>query len=309
MKRLEIHISYSCPNNCVFCSEKNRLNRFRDYNINFNKIVALLSQKRSQGFDHVNFTGGEPTLNKNFKELLMATKNLGYRIYIGSNGINWADKNTCMQLLPLIDELSFSLHGPDAETHNFLTRNPESFSNSMKAFKNVDEYIEKNKKPYWFCNVVVNKHNFNKIDEIFKKIIVFKNLKQILISNLAPEGLAYDNYKNLAVSLIEFHKKVGDWVKLAEKNNLIIRFFGLPICVLGDYQVYSNDLNWDERTTFELGKKNNKIVLKEKETVIDRKREKIEICSGCLYNKICSGIFSHYLKIFGEKEILNLNKL
>ncbi len=308
MKRLEIHISYSCPNNCIFCSEKNRLKRFKNYNINFDKIFNLLSEKRKQGFDHVNFTGGEPTLYKNFKELLVQAKNLGYKIYIGSNGISWADKDTCQQLLPLIDELSFSMHGPDSKTHNSMTQNPKSFSNLMKAFSNVDEYIKKHRNPYWFCNVVATKKNFDKIEELFNKIKVFKNLKQILISNLAPEGSAYNNFQSLAVPFYKFHKKVGDWVRLAGENNLIIRFFGLPLCVLGEYNVYSNDLNWDERTTFELGMKNNKIVLKEKKTVIDRKRKKIKACLNCQYNKICSGIFSHYLKIFGANEILNFQK-
>lgn len=305
MKRLEIHISYSCKNNCIFCSEKKRLQKFKDYHINFGEIINLLSEKRQLGFNHVNFTGGEPTLYKNFKELLIQTKNLGYRIYIGSNGINWANEDTCQQLLPLIDELSFSLHGPDSKTHNSLTQNPKSFSMLMKACKNINEYIEEHKKPYWFCNVLVTKNNLDKIDEIFSKMKIFNNLKQILVSNLAPEGSAYDNYKKLAVPFTEFRKKIGGWVKLAEKNNLIIRFFGLPICALGKYHVYSNDLNWDARTTFELDIENKKVVLKEKKTVIDRKRQKIKICVNCLYNKICSGIFSHYLKVFGESEMAN----
>jgi len=305
MKRLEIHISYACSNNCIFCSEKNRLQRFKDFKVNFNELENLLIAKRKEGFNHVNFTGGEPTLYQDFNKLLELTKALGYKIYIGSNGSFWAEKENCEKLLPLVDEISLSLHGADLQTHNSHTTNEESFNKIMRAFANIDAYCQKNNQPYFLANTVITNYNFDQVNKILELLSAFKGLKQILISNVAPEGQAFRDYQSLAVNYGKFKAKIPDWIRLAEQNNLIIRFFGLPLCVLSENYIKSNDLNYDERVTYELGKLGQDIKLKAKETDLSRRRIKIKNCDECQMAKLCGGIFEKYLEIFGEKEIVS----
>lgn len=306
MKRLEIHISYSCNNKCIFCSEHDRLQCFMDHEININDLLNLLEAKRREGYNHVNFTGGEPTLYNDFEKLLKTTKDLGYKIYIGSNGSFWEEQKNCDRFLPLIDEASLSLHGSNSRVHDEHTQNMGSFEKIISAFKNINDYINLSGQPlYFLCNSVITNKNVDDYGNILNLLVGFKNLNQVLVSNIAPEGSAFDVYKDLAVPYTEFRDKVPLWIQLANEKNIIIRFFGLPLCVLGESSIYANDLNWDERVTFELGKDGEAISLKEKETRLDRNREKIVECKGCTYFKLCGGIFSRYLEIFGPQEIIN----
>lgn len=304
MERLEIHISYTCSNNCVFCSEKNRLIRFKNYNLSLLEVERLLMRKRQQGFKHINFTGGEPTLYVDFEKILKIAKNLGYKIYVGSNGIFWSDKSNCERLLPLIDEISLSLHGASQDIHDWHTRHKGSFRQIVSAFDNINEYITNAKAPYFFCNTVITNKNFEQIEGILSFLTNYSQVKQLLISNLAPEGGACANYSKLAVKYSKFNHKVADWINLANQSNLIIRFFGVPLCVLGNNFVYANDLNWDKRVTYELGVDQGEIKLKEKETIFDRKRIKTDVCTDCRCEKICGGIFYRYLELLGNKEII-----
>jgi molybdenum cofactor biosynthesis enzyme MoaA len=303
MKRLEIHISYQCHNKCIFCSEKNRLFRFKNIKVDFNNLIQLLAQKRKQGFNHVNFTGGEPTLYEDFYKLLKVTRQLGYRIYIGSNGIFWSDYKNCQKYLPLIDEISLSIHGYNKNMHERHTGNSNSFDLILKSFVNINKYLNTNNKIYFFSNTVITNLNFNELNQLLELLVKFSNLKQILFSNIAPEGQAHKNYYQLAVPYDQIKNKVGEWVDFANKNKKIIRFFGLPLCILGKYQIYSNDLNWDERLTYELGYKNNQTLLKPKETILQRKRQKIGKCEKCMMSELCGGIFFKYLELFDTKEI------
>jgi hypothetical protein len=80
---------------------------------------------------------------------------------------------------------------------------------------------------------VINKYNYK--DTL--KIIQFINksdypVQQILVSNIAPEGLADIDFKDLVFNLNDFKNYIPDIIKYCDQNNLILRFFGLPTCVL-----------------------------------------------------------------------------
>ena len=61
-KRLEFHLTYTCPQACVFCSEEDRMAAFKEHPVSLREAVTVLSAKRKEGFDHVTFTGVEPTI-------------------------------------------------------------------------------------------------------------------------------------------------------------------------------------------------------------------------------------------------------
>ena len=86
MNRLEFHMAYVCTNRCVFCSEKDRMRRFRRYPITRRAVERVLKEKREEGFQHVTFTGGEPTLFPRFWQVLRFAKDLGYRTLVITNG-------------------------------------------------------------------------------------------------------------------------------------------------------------------------------------------------------------------------------
>lgn len=300
--RLEFHISYSCLNNCIFCSEQDQLKKFKGQFVDTRKIVTKLKQFSQAGFNHITFTGGEPTLHPNFIELLRISKRLGYKTYVSSNGGLFSSKRFCQRILPYLDEICFSIHGYNAKLHNFHTCNKRSFSRLLRALQNIEEA---SKDIYGFINIVVTKYNLDSLEKIINFVSHYKKIRQILISNLAPEGNGLNNFKELVVPLSKIEEKVGKLVYLAQNRSLILRFFGLPLCSLNGYQDFSNDVHWSSRATIEKWQENSKIFLK---TTLSykpvRKRIKTNKCKNCLGQRVCGGIFKRYYQEFGDNELI-----
>lgn len=301
MERLEFHISYDCPNDCIFCSEKDQLDKFRGQFVEKKSILDNLQVFSARGFNHVTFTGGETTLHPDIVDLVRSAKQLGYKTYISSNGGLFASSAFSKKIFPFLDEVCFSVHGHNAKFHNFLTKNKQSFSRLKKALENMEKY---GSDIFCFVNIVITKYNFPFIDEIINFISQYKKIKQVLVSYVAPEGSGFKNFINLTVPLKEIKKKVPFLVEFSQKKSLNIRFFGLPLCVLDGYEIYSNDVYWSSRTTLERWAKGGEVILK-KTLSHDPSRKKIytEKCNDCVKRGLCGGIFEKYVDEYGNKEI------
>lgn len=301
IERLEFHISYTCNSNCIFCSESDRLKKFCDVKFLPKAVVKkILEDKKEEGYVHVNFTGGEPTIHPDILEIIKYAKQLDYRIYIGTNGHRFNDEYFMKEFLPLIDELSFSLHGANANLHNTVTKSKNflAIENGLKLSKRINPAIEV------FVNMVVIRHNVNYIGDLIEYLNKFE-IDQLLISNLAPEGKGLRSYPELAVTFEQWQKTLGKIKKKIDQCNFKIRFFGLPFCLLSEQQAKSNDLYWSPRTTIEVSAfNNNEIKLDDIDDYEPtRNRKKINKCHGCGYVDFCGGIFEYYCKIFGESNI------
>lgn len=304
VKRLEFHISYNCVNNCSFCSEYDRMKQFKKNPVSFNEIKKELILKKKAGFDFVNFTGGEPTVHPDFFEIIKFAKSFGYRIYVGTNGSMLAKKDFCKKVLPFLDEISFSIHGHNAGSHDKLSGRKGAFNDIVAAINNADKFGFANK----FANTVVVKDNFENLEKILE-FLGGRKFKQALFSNIAPEGMGLKRYADLTARIGDWRKKIPKFAKISKAYNIGLRFFGLPLCALGEYEFLSNDLFWDARMTTERAAKSNAIGLIDAESATpDRNRIKTEICAGCGHDKICFGVFAEYVKNFGDKELKPFKK-
>lgn len=298
-KRLEFHISYACVNNCSFCSEHDRMERFKKNPVLFGEIRRELIKKRKEGFNFVNFTGGEPTIHPDFLEILQFTKKLGYKIYVGTNGAMLAKKGFCHRALPFLDEISLSVHGHTAQLHDALVGRRGAFRDIVTASDNIDDAGFKNK----FANVVAVRGNFKKLTDILE-FLADRGFTQVLFSNLAPEGMGLRRFRELSVRLEEWQKKVPQLAAIAERYGMKIRFFGLPICALGEHAFLSNDLFWDARVTTERDERSGKITFIDVDgNIPDRNRVKTDACRVCNRARICFGVFDEYMKNFGADEL------
>jgi|GEM_PF-2142254 len=299
-KRLEIHISYKCTNNCIFCSERHRLEKFENNELNPSQIWGALLRHRESGGNYVNFTGGEPTLYPYFLHFLEGAKKIGLRTYIGTNGVMLSKPQFASKALPLIDELSLSLHGHDSNIHDSCTRVSGSFNNIMETAK-LAKIL--NNKIFLMANMVVTEKNFHSIIPTVK-LASSIGVQQMLISFPSPEGRAFDNYKNIVVPFERWKEEIEKIAHFSKSLGMSIRFFGIPACILGRWAMMSNDLYFDPRITVERTKtKTGKTIMSAVITRTPKRgRTKIKVCKNCKMNELCGGIFRHYLKIFGQKE-------
>jgi MoaA/NifB/PqqE/SkfB family radical SAM enzyme len=274
------------------------MSKFKDHPLSFKEISDFLNKKKKEGLISVNFTGGEPTLYPEFENLLKLAKELKLKVYVNTNGERFADPAFAKKTAPFIDEICFSFHGADKKIHDFLMGKNGSFQKQLRGVKNLSTYPVK-----FFSNLVVNKFNSKYLERI-AEFSFNKGIKELLISNIVPEGRGLENYSKLTIRLRDAKKIIPRLVKIADSKNKIIRFFGFPMCVLENYAVCSNDFFFDKRLYLERAFKNGKPILKEKKIFSPAyKRIRPTKCKICLYNKVCGGIFEEYYKNFGDEEL------
>lgn len=301
IKRLELHISYACRNDCIFCSEKDQLDKFNGIFIGKDEIFKILERAVKKNFSHVSFTGGEPTLHPDIEEILRFAKDHGLKTYISSNGGLFALKRFCQRTLPYLDEICLSIHGPYARMHNRHTRNCKSFNILRRAFLNIER---SHQKIFLFSNTVITTYNIDFLPQIIGFLAQFKKLKQILLSCIAPDGNGFRYFNQLALPLGYVEKRISYLNQICQKRSITLRFFGVPLCILRDNEELSNDIHWSPRVTFELWEKNKKNYLKKTVSLQpNRNRVKVTSCGVCLREEYCGGIFKRYYQEFGGYEL------
>lgn len=299
MKRLEFHITYICNHACIFCSEDTRMQKYNQHPLTMLQVKTILLDRRKKWFNHVNFTGGEPTLFPRFLELLKFAKKLWYKIYVWTNGTLFAWEEFAKEALSYIDEVSLSIHWFDEESCEEQIKLDNHFNiYTDKISKNIDKYQQWN---FFFSNVVINKYNYKDTLKIIKFIHESKYpVQQILVSNIAPEGLADIDFKDLVFDLNDFKNYIPDIIEYCDNNSLILRFFWLPTCVLWEkYMDYANDAHWEERHTIErFTNKSGKVILQDIHSQDNsRKRMFVDKCDTCEWKaNPCTGVFKKYLE-------------
>lgn len=297
MRRMEFHITYHCPEKCTFCSEEHRMQAFSAFPVTFARVATVLRLEASRGVESVHFTGGEPTIHPQFVEILQLAKKLGLRTSIGTIGTRLADERFAERAMPFLDEALFSIHGPNAEVHDPLTRRPGSFERVSRALTNA------RRKPGFrpFVNTVLTRHNVASLVET-TRFARANDAALLVVSNLTPEGQGEDDYRDLTVSLGELAAVVPEVVHAA--GPMIVRFFGVPACVLGPHRMFSNDIHWNPRVTWEWMRKPDSVSLAPIYSWNpQRKRTYVAACEGCGWKEMCAGVFQKYVDLYGDAEL------
>ena len=79
MRRLELHLTYHCPERCLFCSEEHRMDSYRAFPVTWGRVASVLRLHASRGVQAVHFTGGEPSIHPRFVDVLVLARKLGMR--------------------------------------------------------------------------------------------------------------------------------------------------------------------------------------------------------------------------------------
>jgi MoaA/NifB/PqqE/SkfB family radical SAM enzyme len=298
MRRLELHVTYTSPEACVFCSEEHRMETFHPYEVTLGRVVRVLREHAGRGVDSVHLTGGEPTIHPDFHTILRAAKALGMRTSMGTIGTGLANPSFAARTVPLLDDILFSLHGPDAATHDPLTRRPGSFAKVLRAVANARAFP--GFRPSF--NSVVNQHN---VDRLVETVALTRSLgaRLHILSNTTPEGAGEDAYDGLTIPLARW-STLAPAVVEAAGDDVIVRFFGVPACALGAARMFSNDLYWNPRVTVEWAREPGKVVFDGIYSwTPERKRTHTARCEGCGWRALCAGVFARYVERVGDHEI------
>jgi MoaA/NifB/PqqE/SkfB family radical SAM enzyme len=293
MERLELHLTYTCPERCAFCSEEHRMQAYRQYPVTWGRVAKVLRLHASRGVTNLHLTGGEPTIHPDFIAVLKLAKKLGMRTSVGTIGTRLCDESFAREALPYLDEGLFSIHGPDAAVHDELAGRAGSFEQVTSAF-----VLAQRLRPDFgaYVNTVVTRRN---VDVLGDTVALADRLgaSLVVISNMTPEGLGLDNFETMAVPLERLAAVLPTIPARAQRA--IVRFFGTPMCLLGPHAMLSNDLHWDPRVTVEWQSAPGKVLFDGIYSwAPDRRRVHAEACQGCDKRSVCMGVFDRYHELY-----------
>ena len=158
MGRIVIELTNRCNLRCRHCYEGRHGGNAE---LSLGVLDKILHDAKRHGFDELAFTGGEPTIHRQFFDVIERSTQAGYRFGFVSNG--WNFPKIYQRLLRFKDQLTsitFSLDGAMETTHDNL-RGKSSFRRLLKAMS-----ICVAKDIPFSINTVVTTLNCDQLDEL-----------------------------------------------------------------------------------------------------------------------------------------------
>ena len=266
-----IPVHNECNNNCIMCTNNpEKLKTFQECQI-IKKIHELKSKENE--IINVTLSGGEPTLNKNFFNVLkLVRKKFPEKgITILSNGRLFAYEDYTREFVKLkIDGLKIAIpiHGHMAKLHDYITQTNGSFDQTLRGIKNLLRYsipIE--------IRVVINRANYKHLPEIAEFISHIGKILYASFIAMEIEGKGLYNKDKIIVKYKEFSPFLDTAIHIMENNEKDLRLYHFPLCTIKQH-------NW-------------KYMWK---TLPDEELQFLPVCNKCAYKKLCMGIHKSYVK-------------
>lgn len=230
-RRVDIKTGFNCNNRCRFCVQGDK--RYKFENRDTDDVKRLLEEAR-QGIDSIVFTGGEVTIRPDFMELLSHARDLKYRvIQIQTNGRMFANRSFVEECVAHgATEFSPALHGHIPELHDYLTRAPGSFAQTVSGLKNLHALGL-----YTLTNTVITRSNYRHLPEI-AKLLVKHGVAQYQFAFVHAVGTAGENFAGIVPrkTLVEPYVKRG--LDVGIRAGVSVMTEAIPYCFMSGYEDY-----------------------------------------------------------------------
>jgi His-Xaa-Ser system radical SAM maturase HxsC len=275
---VDIGLGTKCNNCCVMCTNimPSKIEQPRKGFI-FSELKAL-----DKNINEITFTGGEPTLRKDFFEILnFARENFkNTKITMITNGRKFTYPNFCKRTFHLVDKIITELHGEE-KLHDKITKTPGSFKQTFNGIKNLIEYdfdVE--------LRIIIHRLNYRSLNKITKIYVEnFSQVRKIVILPIDIIGNANINKDKLVVKYNEILPYVEEIVDFMNDKNMNVELWHFPLCILK--------------------KKYRKFAIGE--TVPKKRLANMSICKNCKLEKDCSKPWATYISKVSRDEFKEIS--
>ncbi|MEM3556117.1 MAG: radical SAM protein [Candidatus Micrarchaeia archaeon] len=297
-KELNLFLGYTCNNNCWFCSEMANKGKPDKTTV---EVKRELHEARRNGVQRITFTGGEPTIRKDIIELVSYAKKLGFEeIFIITNGRMLYYKEFARKLSEAgLTHLLFSLHSPKAKIHDYLTRSPGSFNQTVLGIKNTVEVggiIVEN-------NTVITKKNYKELPQLAEMLVALgvDFYEFILLNPYTINSFFKDKFEEFVPKVSQVAEYVHRAIDVGIKSNVWCTAEGIPFCYMKGYEKYVTELYMaPQRIIIGPGGRYVGDVNKSRR---EQGKVKASSCLKCKYNSVCEGLWGHYAEHYGTDEL------
>ena len=315
-ERVHISLGAICNNNCVFCMEEDRDQRYVNNSaMTADRVRWILESHR--GAEEVCFTSGEPTTNESLPDYVGWAKALGFkRISVMTNGRRLGYMPYAAKLLKAgMNRFYVSIHGHTEKLHEGLTRTPESFVQTVAGL----DVIAKVKRLgiELHTSTVITKRNVGHFLDVYR-FLRGHGVDQVVFNVMQANGRAdthfdqiFPKYTDIAAEFRRFLAEVGE-----EKPMAFL--VDIPLCTtegIADFHrgYVEKYRHFDLAETAglpnamkperEQSGRGKGLVLVTRQDLDESERGKRPECATCKYTASCEGVWKNYTKRYGWDEM------
>lgn len=287
-KTLVVETGILCNNRCVFCYE-NGYRRIPDYVklMPTAEIFEKVDWGAANGFNSLSLTGGEPTIRKDFVDIVRHARMVGYgHVSVTTNGSRLGDGKFFSECVRAgLDGMGVSIHGMSSAMHDSLTGRTGSFASAVKAVRNGVRAVEALGGRRFRLNTftVIHRGNVGNLWELTDMLSALG----VRLMILQPPVTGKANVTPVAsVPLADVIKAVSDAARAGSRNGYLVKPFNIPPCMLVDV-AGGLDLTMYTRSSF-----------REQDDVVPGGRSRgeevgfvrLSVCPECRYRDFCNGL-------------------
>ncbi len=189
--RMDLAVTYRCDNKCLHCyvggpKEKQEMNT-QEWVFAIDKLYKI-------GIPHVTFTGGEPTLREDLRDLIAHTQKIGLVSGLVTNGRRLKDEAYFKSLVEAgLDHVQITIESHNPKVHDRITGVKGSWNDTLQGLKNaIASPI------YTVSNTTLNQYNAKDITKTID-FLYSLGLKQFACNSLIYSGKAPEVAKEFAI--------------------------------------------------------------------------------------------------------------
>jgi len=188
---VHVEVTRRCPLNCKHCYSADREGYGELTAKQMKELIDILAE---MNVFQIAFGGGEPFSREDFLEIAKYAYDCGIIPNVTTNGV----LIDSIDRLDIFGQINVSLDGADEETY-FKVRGCKAFRQALEAVKTLAGSFDVG------INVVVTRHNFEKLQDIFK-LAEGLGVREVMLIRVKPVGRCEANYEDLRLSRSQLNR-------------------------------------------------------------------------------------------------------
>ena len=233
-KKKWISITGLCNNNCVFCLDKERPDKFHKTT---EEIKSQIQKGKEEGCTKLILSGGDPTIHPNVIDFVKYGRETGYpKIQLITNGRMFSSKEFTDKIIEAgLDEVTFSIHGFNSKMHDSLTRVKGSLKQIMHGVKNV---FDNPKKVIVNTDTCITKSNYRHLPKIIQFIVEKVGINEVNLISIVPQGNAWKYKDDVIYDYEEVTPYVHKVIDYCTAKNVVLWVSRFPPEYLEGYEEF-----------------------------------------------------------------------
>ena len=135
---MHVDLTYDCPLKCVHCYARDMEN-VHPVTMDTGSIKRLLDQAAELGVLIVTFSGGEPWVRRDLRDVVTYARKLNFLVRLKTSGVMMTQRDVDLFAELGLVWVEISIHGLKPETHDAVTRVAGSHAKAMKAVRMLQD--------------------------------------------------------------------------------------------------------------------------------------------------------------------------